>query len=134
MTETVRGTVYLTLGWGGAWRRGSRPRGPTGCDQAASCQVSLPSPEGEGLKWMKRQGHPYFPETAPSLVNTRTSADSPAIMSRDGVSSNAIRTGTRCDTLTQLPVAFWPGSTESTDERRVGKEGGSPCRSRGWPE
>src|SRR3546814_8502541 len=62
----------------------------------------------------ERDTHAYSPETAPSPVNTRTSADSPAIMSRDGFSSNAIRTGTRCVTLTQLPVAFCAGSTENS--------------------
>ena len=36
--------------------------------------------------------------------------DKPAIIGLIGVPSNAIRTGTRCVTLTQLPLAFWAGS------------------------
>ena len=31
------------------------------------------------------------------------------------LSSMAMRTGMRCTTLTQLPVAFWAGSTENTE-------------------
>ena len=55
-----------------------------------------------------QSAHPAY------FVNTRTSADSPAIMSRAGFSSKAMRTGTRCVTLTQLPVAFWAGRTENS--------------------
>src|SRR3546814_2362535 len=47
-------------------------------------------------------------------VYTVTSAESPAISDLMGFPSIAIRTGTRCVTLTQFPVAFWAGSTENS--------------------
>ena len=42
-------------------------------------------------------------------------ADRPAIIGREGVPSNAILTGTRWVTLTQLPVAFCAGSSENCE-------------------
>ena len=42
------------------------------------------------------------------------STDRPAIIGFDGVPSNAIRTGTRCVTFTQLPLAFCAGSSENS--------------------
>ena len=42
------------------------------------------------------------------------STDRPAIIGFDGLPSNAIRTGTRWVTLTQLPLAFCAGSSENS--------------------
>ena len=39
-------------------------------------------------------------------MSTETSVDSPAISARSDLQVIAIRTGTRCVTLTQLPLAF----------------------------
>src|SRR3546814_13910796 len=48
--------------------------------------------------------------------------------------SGLILTGRRWTTLIQLPVAFWAGTTaKRSEERRVGKECVSTCRSRWSP-
>lgn len=44
-----------------------------------------------------------------------TSALRPAIRGRGERSSMAIRIGTRCDTFTQLPLAFCAGNTANSD-------------------
>src|SRR5690606_17161449 len=64
----------------------------------------------------KRRGWPWSAAVylQPPDVITFTSVDRPAIIARLGTSSNAMRTGTRWVTLTQLPVAFWAGSTENS--------------------
>ena len=46
-----------------------------------------------------------------------TTADRPAIIGRDGVPSNTTRTGTRCVTLTQLPLAFCAGNWVKVTQR-----------------
>ena len=49
----------------------------------------------------------------PNFTSTVTLALRPAAPHlAGGASSNAIRTGSRCTTFTQLPVAFWAGSGE----------------------
>ena len=47
-------------------------------------------------------------------IDGRRSTDRPAIIGRRVSPSNAIRTGTRWVTLTQLPLAFCAGSTENS--------------------
>src|SRR4029077_15941902 len=45
---------------------------------------------------------------------TVTSADRPArMLTSAGGLTQAMRTGTRCTTLTKLPVALWAGSSEN---------------------
>ena len=63
------------------------------------------------------------PSTSPLLASlllvlafvTVTLVVRPAMSLRLGVPSMAMRTGTRCVTLTQLPVAFCAGRTENSE-------------------
>src|SRR6185312_17137077 len=59
----------------------------------------------------KHGGSPYF--FGP--VSTLTLADRPAAAISGGVWSNSMRTGRRCTTFTQLPVAFCAGRIEKVE-------------------
>src|SRR5439155_24825982 len=74
---------------------------PDGDDQPLSARQRM---RGD----VRRAGHYFL-----SLNSTVAVTDRPAIIGRDGLPSNAIRTGTRCVTLTQLPFAFCAGSSEN---------------------